>query len=170
MTLNSSRLPMAKALVALIKTFQNPSTGLPLYQYVKLGSVFDASPYQSFCEVTHFEGVGGPEGSGGPQIQWRINDDMTFQITSGFGPYQLDSTTCEINMLATQDILLPLLRKHFELPDASNPLNAIQSVYSVLVQAPDKSTVKPYPGGNVYKLWSIWVLVKQGYNIELVQP
>ncbi len=170
MSLNSSRLPIAKALVALIKTFQNPDTGLPLYQNVKLGSTFDPSPYSIFCDVTHSQGQGGPEGSGGDMVGWRIDDQVAYQVTSGFGPYQLDSTACETSMLYTQDIVLPLLRKHFQLPDSTNPSNAVESVYRILVQRPDRSEPVKYPNGNVYKLWYIWILVNQQYNVELIQP
>lgn len=170
MSLDSSCLPIAESLVALIQTFQNPATGLPLYQYVKLGSIFDPTPYQTFCDLTYFQGQGGPAGSGGNEIGWRIDDQVVFQLSSGFGPYQLDSTAAEKSMLATRDIVLPLLRKHFQLPNGSNPSNAVQSVYRILVQQADRSHPVKFPGGNVYKLWYVWILVSQNYNVELVQP
>lgn len=170
MSLVSSRLAIANALVALVAGIQNPATSTALYQEVKLGSVFDPTGFTSWAEVTHFQGQGGPEGSGGNQVGWRINDEITFQITSGFGPYETDSTAAETAMLTAQDIVLPSLRQHFQLPDASNPTNAVQSVYRVLVQSVDRSHVVRFPNGHTYRLWMVQVLVSQQYNITLVQP
>lgn len=168
--MNSSRLAIANSLVYLLQNMQNPSTSTAVYEEVKLGSIFDPTPFTAWAEVTHFQGDGGPEGSGGAQIGWRIKDEITFQVTSGFGPYELDSTTTEIAMLTAQDIVLPSLRTHFQLPVATNPTNAIQSVYRVLIQQTDRSQPVRFPNGRVYKLWHIFVLVSQQYNLTLVQP
>lgn len=166
MALVSSRLAIANAIVALLKTIQNPATSLPLYQLVKLGAVFDASPFTSWCEVTHYQGKGGPAGSGGAQqVGWRVDEDITYQVTSGFGPYEKDSTATQIAMLTTQDILLPTLRQHFQLPDASNPTNAVQSAYSLLIEQVDRSSPVKFPSGSVFLLWHIFVTVKQQYNV-----
>lgn len=167
---NSSRLQIANALVALIETFQNPNTSLPLYEFVKLGNIFDPTAYTVWAEVTHQQGKGGPEGSGGNQIGWRIDEDVTFKVTSGFGPYETDSSSTEANMLETQDLLLPLLRKHFQLPDATNPTNAVQSVYRVLIEQSDVSHVVRFPNGHVYRLWDVFIMISQQYNVTLVQP
>lgn len=170
MALTSSRLAAAQALVALISTIQNPDTSLPLFQEVKLGAVMNPGDMTSWCEVLHFQGQGGPAGSGGNQIGWTIDDAVTYQVTSGIGPYETDTTVAETNMLMTQDILLPALRRHFELPLATNPTQSVQSVYSVLVSAADRSQVARFPGGHVYKLWHIFVLVKQRYSVDLQIP
>lgn len=168
--LNSSRLPIARALVALISTSINPETGLPLLEIVKLGNIFDPKNYLSWCEVTFFRGEGGPEGSGGDLVGWRIDDAVTFLVTCGFGPYQADSTSAEVAMLLSQDVVLPLLRTHFQLPDMSNPSQAVQSVYRILVQQSDTAHIARFPNGNTYKLWNFSVLINQQYNVELVQP
>lgn len=170
MSLSSSRLAIASSLVYLLQQMQNPNTSSALYQTVKLGSVFDPTGLTSWAEVVHFQGQGGPEGSGGSQTGWRVNDEITFQITSGFGPYETDSTAAETNMLTAQDIVLPSLRTHFQLPNAASPTNALQSVYRVLVQQADRSHIVRYPNGHVYRLWNVQVLVNQAYNITLTQP
>lgn len=170
MALVSSRLAIADALVALLQTIQNPSTNKALYQYVKLGNVYDPGAYTSWCEVTHYQGKGGPAGSGGSQVGWRIEDDVTFIVTSAVGYYEADSTVAEQNMLAIQDILLPALRQHFQLPDANNPVNAVQSLYSMLVEMPDKSHIMKFPNGHTYKLWNIFVTAQQAYNVQLINP
>lgn len=170
MALVSSRLAIANALVALVQGITNPATSTALYQEVKLGALFDPSPFTSWAEVTHFQGQGTPAGSGGTQIGWRIDDTVQYQITSGVGPYETDSTAAQTAMLTIQDVLLPALHTHFQLPDASNPTNAIQSVYSTLVDQPDRSQVAKFPNGHVYLLWHTFVVVKQQYNVTLVQP
>jgi hypothetical protein len=168
MPLVSSRLAIANALVALLETIQNPSTNEALYQLVNLGSVYDPQAYTMWCEVTHSQGKGGPAGSGG--AGWRIDDTLTLKVSSAIGWYEVDSTAAETNMFALQDFLLPTLRRHFQLPDASNPVNAVQSMYSMLVEAPDKSVVFRYPNGHSYKFWDFYVTASQQYNVELVQP
>lgn len=166
----SSRLAIADALVALLEIIPNPSTSQALFELVKAGAVYDPGAATTWCEVLHFQGKGGPAGSGGNEIGWRIDDSMTLRVTSAVGPYEVDSTAAERNMWALQDILLPALREHFQLPDASNPVNAVQSMYSMLVEAPDKSTVMRFPNGHSYKLWDIFVTAKQQYNVELSVP
>lgn len=172
MPLVSQRLPAAKSLAAFVQTIQNTTTtpNQPLYQLVKLGAVFDPGANTSWCEITHFQGKSSHAGSGGNQIQWRIDDELTFMLTSGIGPYETDSTAAQINMLTIQDILLPALHQHFQIPDASNPSIALQSVYSVLANQVDRSQPAKFPNGHVYLLWHVPVVVKLQYNAELVQP
>lgn len=169
MALSSNRLGIADALVAFLETIQNPDTS-PLYQFVKLGATYDPGNATSWSEVLHHQGKGGPAGSGGNQIGWRIDDEVTFLVTSGIGPYETDSTIAERSMLALQDILLPSLREHFQLPDANNPVNAVQSLYSLLVESPDKSRIMRFPNGHSYKLWDIYVTAKQQYNVQTQNP
>lgn len=168
--LTSSRLAIADALVTLLETVQNPNTGQALFQFVKAGTVYDPGAATTWCGVLHFQGKGGPAGSGGSEIGWRIDDAITFRVASGIGPYEVDSTAAERGMLALQDILLPALRAHFQLSDASNPVNAVQSMYSMLIESPDKSTVLRFPNGHSYKLWDIFVTAKQQYNVLVKNP
>lgn len=171
MSLTSSRLAIANALVALIQTVNTPSTSIALFQKVKLGAMFNPSNLASWCSVRHAQGQGKPAGSGGNQVGWRIDDTVTFLIECGVGPYELDSTAAETSMFTIQDTLLPSLHTHFQLPDATNPTNAVQSVYSVqLENTPDKSIPKRFPNGHVYLLWYFMITVKQQYNIVLTQP
>ena len=168
--MSSSRLAIANALVSLLAGITNPNTSQALYQEVKLGAVFDPSAFTSWCEVIHMQGKGGPAGSGGNQIGWRIDEEVTFLITSGVGPYETDSTATQTNMLTIQDILLPTLHQHFQLPVAGNPTQAVQSVYSVLPTQQDRSRPMRFPNGHVYLLWDVPVVVKQQYGVALVQP
>lgn len=170
MALNSSRLAIGNALVSLIAGFQNPATSLPLFQVVKLGALFDPSALTSWCEVSHHDGKGGPAGSGGNLIGWRIDDAVTFSVTSGIGPYETNDSVAQANMLTVQDILLPTLRQHFLLPQSTAPTLAVQSAYSMLVEQADQSRVAKFPNGHVYILWNIFVTVKQQYNVMLTQP
>jgi hypothetical protein len=170
MPLVSSRLAIANAIVALLKTIQNPNTSEALYNFVKLGAVFNPGAATTWCEVHHYQGQGSPAGSGGNQIGWLIDDAIRYQITSAVGPYESDDSAAQQNMLALQDILLPTLHQHFQLPDANNPTNAVQSLYSVLVDQPDRSIPTRYPNGLTYLAWHIFVTAKQNYTIQLVQP
>ena len=164
----SNRLGIAQALVYLVQNIQNPTTNQPLFQTVKLGAVFNPGSATAFAEITHYQGKGGPAGSGGPG--WRIQEDVTYQITSGFGPYEKDSTSAQENMLTAQDILLPAIRQHFQLPDPNNPTNAIPSAYNILIEQVDRSQPVRFPSGNVFLLWHIFVTVSQQYEITLEQP
>lgn len=166
----SNRLAIAQGLVSLLQGIQNPATNQPLYQLCKLGAVFDASGLATWAEVTHFQGKGGPVGSGGAQVGWRIDEEVTFMLTSAVGPYETDSTAAQTNMLTIQDILLPTLHQHFQLPVAGNPTIAIQSVYSVLPTQVDRSRPVKFPNGNVYLLWDVPVIIKQQYNVLMVNP
>jgi hypothetical protein len=167
----SNRLGIAQALVALVSGIQNPNTNQPLYSVTKLGAIFNPGAATSFAEITHYQGKGGPAGSGGtPQVGWRIQEDVTYQITSGFGPYEKDSTSAQESMLAAQDILLPTIRQHFLLPDPSNPINAIQSAYNILIEQVDRSQPVRFPSGNVFLLWHVFVTVSQQYEINLQIP
>lgn len=171
MSLNSSRLAIANALVSLLGTIQNPNTSTAIYQYVKLGATFDPGASTAWCDVSHMQGKGLPAGSGGNLVGWRIDDEVTFMLTTGVGPYETNDSTAQASMLTIQDILLPALHQHFQLPDSSNPTNAVQSVYSVLLQTtPDRSVPMKFPNGHVYLLWHVPVIVKQQYNVGLIQP
>lgn len=168
--LNSSRLAIGNALVALLQNITNPNTSQSLYQLVKLGAVFDPGSFTTWAEVIHLQGKGTPAGSGGNMIGWRIDDEVTFMITSAVGLYQVDDSAVQATMLALQDILLPTLHQHFQLPVAGNPTQAVESVYSVLPIQVDKSRPVRFPNGNVYLFWDVPVVVKQQFNVELVQP
>jgi hypothetical protein len=170
MALSSSRLAIGNALVSLLQGITNPNTSQALYGVVKLGALFNPSNLSTWAEVTHFQGKGGPAGSGGPNVGWRIDEEVTFLITSGVGPYETDSSAAQTNMLTIQDVLLPTLHQHYQLPVAGNPTIAVQSVYSVLPTLVDRSRPVRFPNGNVWLLWDVPVVVKQQYNIELVNP
>lgn len=170
MTLSSSRLLIAQGLVAVLQGIMNGST--PVYGEVKLGAVFDPTPFSSFCEVVDPKGTIGHAGSGGNQIGWRVEDDIVFKVTSGWR-YDTDSTAAMTAMLTAQDIVLPLFASHFQIPLASNPTLAIGSVYSLLENRQgqtDMSGPVRFPNGNIYLLWSFMPLIKQQYNTVLVQP
>jgi hypothetical protein len=169
MALVSSRLAIGQGLVALIGGIQNPATNQPLFQITKLGSIFDPGNATSWCEVVSMQGQGGPGASGGTQIGWLIKEDVTFQVTAGVGPYETNSSDAETNMLTIQDLLLPTLRQYPKLPLATNPMQAIQSVYEMLVSAADRSQPAKLPNGHVYKLWHVQVVISQQYNLELIQ-
>lgn len=166
----SSRLAIGQGLVSFLQGVINPNTSQALYGLVKLGAVFDPSNLTTWAEVTHFQGKGGPVGSGGNQVGWRIDEEVTFLITSGVGPYETDSTAAQTTMLTIQDILLPTLHQHFQLPVSGNPTIAIQSVYSVLPTQVDRSRPVRFPNGSVFLLWDVPVIVKQQYSISLIQP
>lgn len=170
MALNSSRLAIANALVSLLETFVVPNTSTAIFQYVKLGATFDPGASTAWCDVAHFQGKGGPAGSGGAMAGWRIDDAVTFMLTVGVGPYETNDSTAQANMLAIHDIMLPGLHTHFTLPDSTNPTVAVQSAYSVLPIDIDRSLPRRYPNGHVYLNWLVPVIVKQQYNVELVQP
>lgn len=170
MALVSSRLAIGNALVALLAGIVNPNTNQALYGLVKLGAVFDPSNLSSWCEVVHMQGKGTPAGSGGSMTGWRIDDEITYLITSAVGPYETDSTAAQTNLLTIQDIMLPTLHQHFLLPTSGNPSQAVQSVYSVLPIQTDRSRPIRFPNGHFYLIWDVPVLIKQQYNIELVSP
>jgi hypothetical protein len=171
MSLNSSREAIADSLVSLLQGIQDPRTNAPIYPLVKLGMIFNPENNCPWAAVWHWQGKGDYAGSGGNQIQWRTDDTVDFIITTGTGPYEADSTAAERAKLHIMDVVPPALRTHFQLPNASNPTNAIQSVYSVLLNNVDKTEVpKKFPDGHTYALWHLFVSVKQGYNVTLVQP
>lgn len=170
MALTSNRLAIAQGLVSLLQGITNPNTSQPLYGQVKLGAMFNPSNLTTWCEVVHTQGQGGPAGSGGNQIGWRVDEQITFMITSGVGPYETDSTAAQTSMLTIQDILLPTLHQHFQLPVSGNPTIAIQSVYSVLPTQVDRSRPVRFPDGHVWLLWDVPVIVKQQYNVVLQIP
>lgn len=170
MSLDSSREAIGDSLVALLKGIQDPATNQPIYQLVKLGMIFDPQNANAWCAVWHMQGQGGPAGSGGDAVGWRIDDEVVFIITTGTGPYELDSTVAERAKLHIMDVVPPALRKHFQIPDSTNPTNAIQSVYSMLLSKVDRSE-KPlkFPNGHTYAIWHQYVVVRQQYNVTLAQ-
>lgn len=170
MALNSNRQLIAQGLVLLLSGITN-SSSQPVYAYTKLGAVFDPSPYPSWAEVVDPRGKVGHAGSGGNQIGWRVADDIAFKITSGW-PYAPDSTAAMNSMLAAQDIVLPLMASHYQIPNPNNPSFSIASVYSLLEDQGQTDVSGPvkFPNGQVYLLWTFYALVKQQINIELVNP
>lgn len=171
MALVSSREAIAKSLVAILQDVIDPVTNQPIYPFVKLGMVFDPGANIAFAGVWHFRGKRKKAGSGGNQVGWRTEDTVTFIITSATGPYELNDSTAEAAMLHIQDIVPPVIETHFQLPDATNPTNAIQSVYEVILDQPDVSPPpQRFPNGHVYKIWHQFVTVKQQYNVTLVLP
>jgi hypothetical protein len=171
MALNSSRLPIAQGLVLMLQGVMNTTTGLPLYNYTKLGAIFDPSPYASWCEVVDPRGKAGHAGSGGNQIGWRVEDTIVFRITGGW-IYDTDSTAAMVSMLTAQDILLPILMSHCQIPLATNPSQPIASVYNVLEDQgqTDSSAPVKFPNGHLYLLWTLQIAIQQQYNVQLVSP
>lgn len=167
MSLNSSRQLIAQAIVAMLQGVQNGAN--PLYAYVKLGAVFDPSPYASWAEVTFLQAKSGPAGSGGNLIGWRIEDNPIFKITSGW-PYAPDSTAAMNNMLAAMDILMPILHSHYQIPNPNSPTQAIASIYSLLEDQIERAMPVKFPNGQVYLLWDTYCTAKQQYNLSLVNP
>src|SRR5579875_2729229 len=129
MSSSSNRLAIGQGLQLLLQAIQNPTTGQPLYAGVQLGAYVGNSmaTLPSWAEVTFYQGKSGPAGSGGSLIGWRIEDEVTFQITSGWD-YELDSPTAMAAMLTAQDIVLPLLHSHVAIPSPANPAQPIASV------------------------------------------
>lgn len=167
MALNSSRLLIAQGIVAMLQGIMNGSN--PLYSYVKLGAVFDATPYASWAEVTFLQAKSGPAGSGGNLIGWRIEDNPIFKITSGW-PYDPDSSTATENMLTAMDILMPILHSHYQIPNPNAPTQAIASIYSLLEDQVERAMPVRFPNGRVYLLWETYCTAMQQYNVELVNP
>lgn len=165
--MNSSRLAIANGIVALFQSIPNGANAL--YNYVKLGAVFDPSPYTAWCEVTFLNAKSGPVGSGGNMVGWRIEDNPIFRITSGWD-YEQDSTIAMQNMLTAMDIVMPLLHSHYQIPNPSNPTQAIASIYSLLEDQTERAMPMRFPNGRVYLLWETFCTTKQQYNVSLVNP
>lgn len=170
MSLDSNRLAIGNALVSLVEGVNDPRTSQPLLSLVQLGAVFNPSNNAAWCEITHLQGQGKPAGSGGSTTGWRIDDEVIFLLTCGIGPYEVSSATTQAAMLNVQDVLLPALHTHFQLPTAGSPTQAVPSVYSVLPIQVDRSRPAKFPNGHFYLIWSLPVIVKQQYNIELSVP
>jgi hypothetical protein len=169
MGLVSSRLAIGQALVTLLAGIQN-SSNVNVYTLTQLGTVFETSNNVPWCEVTFLSGQGKPAGSGGNLIGWRIEDETQWLLTSGFGPYEVDPVATHTAMLTAQDIVLPALHTHFQLPQSGNPALPVQSVYSVLPIQVDRSRPVLFPGGHYYLLWSLPIIVKSQYNLGIVSP
>jgi hypothetical protein len=168
MALNSSRLLIGQGLVALVQSVMNGPN--PLYGLVKLGSVFDPTPYTSFVEITFATGKSKPAGSGGQQIGWRIEDDPLWCVASGWD-YEADSTAATVNMLTAMDILIPFLHTHYQIPNPNNPSIAIASLYHLTEWDRDERA-RPvrFPNGRIYLMWEIYLGTKQQYNVTIVNP
>jgi len=171
MALSSSSLLIAQGLVSLLSGIINPNTSQPVYAYSKLGAIFDPSPYSSWVEVVDPRGKVGHAGSGGQVVGWRVEDDLTFKITSGW-PYQQNSTTAMENMLTARDIVLPLFASHYQIPNPNNTSIAIASVYSLLEDQGQTDVTVPvrFPNGSIQLLWTFYALVRQQYNITFKSP
>jgi hypothetical protein len=166
--MNSSRLLIGQGLQALIASVQNGAN--PLYGLVKLGAVFDPTPYTSFAEITLATAKSKPAGSGGQQIGWRIEDDPLWCVASGWD-YEADSTAAMTNMLTAMDILVPFLHTHYQIPNPNNPSIAIASLYHLTEWDRDERA-RPvrFPNGRVYLMWEIYLGTKQQYNVTIVNP
>lgn len=172
--MSSNRLAIGNALQAFLAGVQNPNTNQPLFALSKLGNVYDPTGLASFIEITYYRGVSMPAGSGGNQIGWRIDEMLTWLLTAGW-PYTsaaspVDATVATQSMLTAMDILVPTIHQHFQLPNASNPTIAVQSVYSVLVEPRDSARVRGFPNGAAYLLWDLFVTTKQQYGVLQVSP
>lgn len=170
MALNSSRLAIGNALVTLVTGVIDPNTSAALLSLVQLGAVFNPSNNAAWCEITHLSGQGKPAGAGGNMVGWRIDDETQWLLTCGLGPYEMSSSATQASMLNVQDVLLPALHTHFQLPSSGNPTIAVQSAYSVLPIQVDRSRPVRFPSGHFYLMWSLPVIVKQQYNVSLTQP
>jgi hypothetical protein len=162
--------PICDGLVSMLQTIQNGA--IPLYSFVKKGAIFDPSSISGlWAEVVDPRGRAGHAGSGGNQIGWRIDDLISFKLTTGY-LYEADSTAALTNILMARDVLMPILMSHYLIPSPNNPAQAIASVYSVLEDQGQTDITQPvrFPNGHLYLLWSLWVQVKQQYNVELVSP
>lgn len=169
MSLQSSRLLIAQALQSFVTGLQNGAN--PLYSYVKLGAVFDPTPYPTgWAEITFLLGKSGPGGSGGNQVGWLVKDDPIWCLTSGW-LYQPDSTAAMTNMLTAMDLLLPALHSHYQLPNPNVPTQAVASIYS-LTEWEQNERARPvkFPNGNVYLLWDLFIGTKMLYAVQLVNP
>lgn len=168
MSLQSSRLLIAQALQTFLAGVMNGAN--PLYGVAKLGAVFDPTPYTSFAEITFAGGKSGPGGSGGNQIGWLIKDDPVWCVCSGWD-YEADSTAAMINMLTAQDILLPILHSHYQLPNPNNTAQAVASIYS-LTEWEQNERARPvrFPNGRIYLLWELFIGTKMQYSVTITNP
>ena len=169
MALTSSRLLIAQGLQLFLAGVQNPNTSQALFGVSKLGTVLDPSGLASWVEVVDPRTKGGPAGSGGNQIGWRIDEAVTFQVMAGW-PYESDTTAAMTAMLTAMDILVPILRSHYQIPNPNNPSIAVASGYSMLEEAMDFGKPVRYPNGHVYLCWYVFPMVKQQYNVILTNP
>jgi hypothetical protein len=171
MSLGSSRLIIGESLETFIQGIINPNTEQPLYQLAQLGAIFDPGTSTTFAEILHHQGQSGHAGSGGSQIGWRVDDVITYTIITGVGPYETGSRAAMVNMLTAQDVLLPALHQHYTLPMVDDSGNAVQSMYSLELAPADRSLPPVrFPNGHTYLLHNTFVLIRQQYNVELVNP
>lgn len=171
MSTASNRLAIAQGIVLLLQGITNPSTNQAVYSYCKLGAVVDPTPYASFVEVVDPRGKVGHAGSGGTQIGWRVQDEILFKVTSGWD-YEADTTAAMVNMLTAQDIVIPTFASHVLIPSPANLSQAIASVFALYEDngQTDQSQPVRFPNGKAYLLWTLWLLVKQQYNVIIQNP
>lgn len=169
--MGSSSLLIAEGLTLLLQNVTDPNTGLPVYGLAKLGAVLDPSAYTSWVEVVDPRGRVGHAGSGGNQVGWRIQDDIAFKVTSGW-IYELDTTAAMTSLLTARDIVMPMMTSHYKIPNPNDQTQAIASVYSVLEDQnqTDMSVPIKFPNGHLYLLWTFWAMIRQQYNVTLVNP
>lgn len=169
--MGDNSLLIANGLVALLQGITNPSTSTAVYSYVKLGAVLDPSPYTSFAEVVDPRGRLGHAGSGGNVIGWRVDDTLTFKITSGWR-YDQDTTTAMTNMLTARGLVLPTFASHYQIPNPTTPSVPIASVYSLLEDQGQTDGAIPvrFPNGAVYLLWTFYVTARQQYSVTITSP
>jgi hypothetical protein len=161
------RKTIGQGLVKVLQGITDPATNLPVYGYVKHGAIFDPSGYASWAEVTFYQGRSTPYGNGGTQVGWRINDTITFEVTSGW-QYDTDSTAATENMLNAMDIVLPIMHSHVVIPSVANPSLPIASVWMVTEDDhPEHAMPVRFPDGKVWLLWRFKVNVRQQYNVIL---
>lgn len=167
----SQRQAIANSLVYVLENIMDPNTSAAYYKLVKLGQVYDPGILLPFVQVTHYQAISKPYGSGGIQVGWRRQQEITYLITSGFGPYENNDSTTQDDLLYAMDLVLPTLETHYLLPDPNNPTNPLQSEFSFLPILTDRSIVAKWPtNGRFYLLWHLPVIATQEYNITLTTP
>ena len=166
----SQRQAIANSLIYVLENIIDPATGLKYYQTTKVGAIYDPGANVPFVQVTHYQGKSAPYGSGGNLIGWRRQQEITYLITSGFGPYQPASDVAQDAMLYGMDLVLPILESHYLLPNASSPSIALPSEFSFLPTLTDRSIVARWPNGQTYLLWHLPVIAMQQYSIVQTVP
>lgn len=163
------RKAIGQGLVTILQGIIDPATGLPVYGFVKLGALFDPTAYASWAEVTFAQGKSSPYGSGGTGVGWRIDDMITFEVTSGW-QYDIDSTVATTNMLNAMDIVLPVMHSHVVIPSPFNPTVPIASVWMLSEDQPERAIPLRFPDGKVWLTWRFSTVVRQQFNITMVNP
>lgn len=162
------RKTIGQGLVTVLQGIVDPDTNQPIYGYTKLGAVFDPTAYATagWAEVTFAQGKSKPYGSGGTGVGWRIEDAITFKITSGW-QYDTDSTAATNNMLNAMDVVLPIMHSHVVIPSPTNPSLPIASVWKLEEDQPERAVPVRFPDGKIWLLWEFSAIVRQQYNVVL---